>query len=141
MYWLSFQICKFCYVRYRSGMLVSLFPANIRKFPNNSKVLSSYDKCESSASYLGQVIQKKLLNTVLEGLSEFAHLINIDFFSDLIIVLQKLVASGDLDFRQKLCCIFTTFKVNAGEIFQHEFDSRMLLLFSGIVWSRRSFEH
>lgn len=63
----------------------------------------------------GQTIQKKLLNTVLEGLSQFAHLINIDFFSDLIIVLQKLVTSGDLDFRQKLCCIFTTFRVLSGQ--------------------------
>lgn len=35
-----------------------------------------------------------LLPSVLEGLAKFAHLINIEFFDDLIKVLNQLIASG-----------------------------------------------
>ena len=36
----------------------------------------------------------ELLSPVLRGLSKFAHLINIDFFSDINIALKRLINSG-----------------------------------------------
>ncbi|MGH0169526.1 UNVERIFIED_CONTAM: hypothetical protein FKN15_056966 [Acipenser sinensis] len=56
-----------------------------------------------------------LLPCVLEGLAKFAHLINVEFFDDLLIVLHKLVESGDLSYRESLHCIQTAFHVLSGQ--------------------------
>ncbi|KAJ8025806.1 Nucleolar complex protein 3-like [Holothuria leucospilota] len=52
-----------------------------------------------------------LLPSVLEGLAKFAHLINIEFFDDLIKVLNQLIASGVLEYRESLHCVLTAFKI------------------------------
>ncbi|XP_028651303.1 nucleolar complex protein 3 homolog [Erpetoichthys calabaricus] len=56
-----------------------------------------------------------LLPSVLEGLAKFAHLINLEFFDDLLVVLQNLVESGDLSYRENLHCIQTAFQVLSGQ--------------------------
>ncbi|XP_028414221.1 nucleolar complex protein 3 homolog [Dendronephthya gigantea] len=56
-----------------------------------------------------------LLAPVLAGLSKFTHLINIDFFGDLMIVLKNLVTSEDISSRNKLHCILTAFKILSGQ--------------------------
>lgn len=56
-----------------------------------------------------------LLPAVLEGLANFAHLINLDFFDDLLNVLQNLVQSGDLTLRERLHCIQTVFTILSGQ--------------------------
>ncbi|XP_014661540.1 PREDICTED: nucleolar complex protein 3 homolog [Priapulus caudatus] len=56
-----------------------------------------------------------LLSSVLEGLSKYAHLINVEFFDDLISVLHQLVESGDLNHRQMLHCIQTVFNILSGQ--------------------------
>ncbi|XP_074640489.1 nucleolar complex protein 3 homolog [Tubulanus polymorphus] len=56
-----------------------------------------------------------LLSTVLEGLAKFAHLINIEFFSDLFNVLNSLIESGDLTLKQMLHCIQTAFIILTGQ--------------------------
>uniref|UniRef100_A0A673BPK9 Nucleolar complex protein 3 homolog n=1 Tax=Sphaeramia orbicularis TaxID=375764 RepID=A0A673BPK9_9TELE len=48
-----------------------------------------------------------LLPAVLEGLANFAHLINLEFFDDLLNVLQNLIQSGDLTNQESLHCIQT----------------------------------
>ncbi|XP_058833454.1 nucleolar complex protein 3 homolog [Topomyia yanbarensis] len=59
--------------------------------------------------------KSKLLSVTLEGLSKFAHTINIDFFSDLIDVLDNLLVHGDLGYREQLHCIKTVFTILKGQ--------------------------
>ncbi|XP_038155661.1 nucleolar complex protein 3 homolog [Cyprinodon tularosa] len=56
-----------------------------------------------------------LLPAVLEGLANFAHLINLEFFDDLLKVLQNLIQSGDLTNRESLHCIQTVFTILSGQ--------------------------
>uniref|UniRef100_A0A3P9J3Y7 Nucleolar complex protein 3 homolog n=1 Tax=Oryzias latipes TaxID=8090 RepID=A0A3P9J3Y7_ORYLA len=56
-----------------------------------------------------------LLPAVLEGLANFAHLINMEFFDDLLNVLQTLIQSGDLTNRESLHCIQTVFTILSGQ--------------------------
>lgn len=56
-----------------------------------------------------------LLPSVLEGLAKFAHLINLEFFDDLLVVLNKLIESGDLNYRESLHCVQTAFNILSGQ--------------------------
>ncbi|XP_071317970.1 nucleolar complex protein 3 homolog [Trachinotus anak] len=56
-----------------------------------------------------------LLPAVLEGLANFAHLINLEFFDDLLNVLQNLIQSGVLTNRESLHCIQTVFTILSGQ--------------------------
>ncbi|RVE59217.1 hypothetical protein OJAV_G00186480 [Oryzias javanicus] len=56
-----------------------------------------------------------LLPVVLEGLANFAHLINMEFFDDLLNVLQNLIQSGDLTNRESLHCVQTVFTILSGQ--------------------------
>lgn len=58
---------------------------------------------------------KAILSPVLEGLSKFAHLINIEFFDDLISVLYGLIRDKQLDDHQCLHCLQTVFTILSGE--------------------------
>mgnify|MGYP002715485911 CR=1 FL=1 len=58
---------------------------------------------------------KALLSPVLEGLSKFAHLINFEFFDDLIGILHQLIKFGKLDDRQNLHSLQTIFTILSGE--------------------------
>merc|ERR1719433_1105197 len=46
--------------------------------------------------------KSKLMGSVLEGLSRFAHIINIEFFSDLVAVFKELLAGQGLSLRDSL---------------------------------------
>ncbi|KAK7051424.1 Nucleolar complex protein 3 [Halocaridina rubra] len=61
---------------------------------------------------------KKLNGIVLEGLAKFSHLVNIEFFSDLLNVLGELMESGSLGFRESLHCTQTVFTIlsDQGEV-------------------------
>lgn len=56
-----------------------------------------------------------LLPAVLEGLAKFAHLINVEFFDDLLIVLHSLISSDDLSYRESLHCILSAFQILSGQ--------------------------
>ncbi|XP_022355506.1 nucleolar complex protein 3 homolog [Enhydra lutris kenyoni] len=56
-----------------------------------------------------------LLPAVLEGLAKFAHLINVEFFDDLLVVLHTLIESGDLSYRESLHCVQTAFHILSGQ--------------------------
>ncbi|KAF9170605.1 hypothetical protein BGX21_011046 [Mortierella sp. AD011] len=66
-----------------------------------------------------------LLPAVLEGLAKFAHLINVDFFTDLIEVLKKIMVGGSdtqsfdsynpANRRTQLLCIVTAFQLLQGQ--------------------------
>ncbi|XP_076856806.1 nucleolar complex protein 3 homolog [Brachyhypopomus gauderio] len=59
--------------------------------------------------------KSKLLPSVLEGLAKFAHLINLEFFDDLLTVLHSLITSNDLSYRESLHCILTAFHILSGQ--------------------------
>ena len=56
-----------------------------------------------------------IMTPVLEGLGKFAHLINIDFFDDLIALLFRLVVCKRLSDIQMLFCLKTVFTILSGE--------------------------
>uniref|UniRef100_G3RDT8 Nucleolar complex protein 3 homolog n=1 Tax=Gorilla gorilla gorilla TaxID=9595 RepID=G3RDT8_GORGO len=56
-----------------------------------------------------------LLPAVLEGLAKFAHLINVEFFDDLLVVLHTLIESGDLSYQETLHCVQTAFHILSGQ--------------------------
>eukprot|EP00794_Sanderia_malayensis_P005157 gene5157-5807_t len=64
---------------------------------------------------LKQEKRTALLTPVLKGLSKFAHLINVDFFNDLMKSLKLLINSGELTLTQSLNCVLTTFKILSGQ--------------------------
>ncbi|XP_017849828.1 nucleolar complex protein 3 homolog isoform X1 [Drosophila busckii] len=59
----------------------------------------------------------RVLSAILEGLSEFAHVINLEFFADLIDVLNSILEeqAQDLGYREKLHCIQTIFVILSGQ--------------------------
>ncbi|XP_065369233.1 nucleolar complex protein 3 [Calliphora vicina] len=58
----------------------------------------------------------KVLSAILEGLAEFAHVINLDFFSDLIEVLNNILENQEeLGYREQLHCIKTIFVILSGQ--------------------------
>jgi len=59
--------------------------------------------------------KSQLMGAVLEGLSKFAHVINIEFFSDLVTVFQELLAGGTLSYRDTLLATGTVFKILSGQ--------------------------
>ncbi|XP_058058231.1 nucleolar complex protein 3 homolog [Anopheles bellator] len=56
----------------------------------------------------------RVLSVTLEGLSKFAHTISIDFFSDLIELLNTLLENAGLGYREQLHCIQTVFVILTG---------------------------
>ncbi|XP_064381917.1 nucleolar complex protein 3 homolog isoform X2 [Halichondria panicea] len=56
-----------------------------------------------------------LLRPVLRGLAKFAHLISVDFFSDLMSVLHSLAESGGLSNRECMQCVSTAFEILSGQ--------------------------
>merc|ERR1712106_131294 len=59
--------------------------------------------------------KSKLMGAVLEGLSRFAHIINIEFFSDLVAVFKELLSGGGLSLRDSLLAISTVFAILSGQ--------------------------
>ncbi|KAM7360569.1 nucleolar complex protein 3 [Cochliomyia hominivorax] len=58
----------------------------------------------------------KVLSAILEGLAEFAHVINLDFFADLIEVLNNILETQEeLGYREQLHCIKTIFVILSGQ--------------------------
>ncbi|GAB5578628.1 nucleolar complex protein 3 homolog isoform X2 [Prionailurus iriomotensis] len=45
----------------------------------------------------------------------FAHLINVEFFDDLLVVLHTLIESGDLSYQESLHCVQTAFHILSGQ--------------------------
>uniref|UniRef100_A0A8C3RR87 Nucleolar complex protein 3 homolog n=2 Tax=Chelydra serpentina TaxID=8475 RepID=A0A8C3RR87_CHESE len=64
---------------------------------------------------LKKVQKSPLLPAVLEGLAKFAHLINVEFFDDLLVVLHSLISSEDLSYRESLHCVLTAFHILSGQ--------------------------
>lgn len=56
-----------------------------------------------------------LLSPVLEGLAKFAHLINIEFFNDLMAAIQSLLNNENLTLRETLNCALTAIKILSGQ--------------------------
>jgi len=56
-----------------------------------------------------------LLGITLRGLARFSHLINIDFFGDLMNCLETVLKYEDLDTQDRLHCILTAMKVLSGQ--------------------------
>jgi nucleolar complex protein 3 len=59
--------------------------------------------------------KSNLMGSVLEGLSRFAHVINIEFFSDLVVVFKQLLSSGNLGLRDQLLTTSTVFAILSGQ--------------------------
>lgn len=57
----------------------------------------------------------RIMTPVLHGLSKFAHLLNVDFFDDLLTLLFRLVVSGRLSHLQSIHCLNTVFTILSGE--------------------------
>ncbi|GMT11832.1 hypothetical protein PFISCL1PPCAC_3129, partial [Pristionchus fissidentatus] len=56
-----------------------------------------------------------LLQPVLEGLSKFAHLLNVEFFSDMIKCMEELIDNHELSIMDTLNCVNTVFVILSGD--------------------------
>ncbi|XP_075222076.1 nucleolar complex protein 3 isoform X1 [Lycorma delicatula] len=56
----------------------------------------------------------KLLCNTLEGIAKFAHLINLEFYQDLVNILSRLMENSGLDLHQQLLCIQTVLTILSG---------------------------
>ncbi|GAB1605833.1 nucleolar complex protein 3 homolog [Argonauta hians] len=70
------------------------------------------------ATYL-RILKKnsnsELITVVLQGLTKFAHFVNIDFFEDLFNTLKTMIGSGNLTLLQTIQCTLTTFLILSGQ--------------------------
>ncbi|XP_052895157.1 nucleolar complex protein 3 homolog [Anopheles moucheti] len=57
----------------------------------------------------------KVLSVTLEGLSKFAHTMNIEFYADLVELLNNLLENVELGYREQLHCIQTVFIILSGQ--------------------------
>ena len=64
---------------------------------------------------LKQAPNSKVLSACLEGLAKFAHCINLEFYQDLVDVINGLMEEGNLGFREQLHCIQTVFTILSGQ--------------------------
>uniref|UniRef100_A0A3Q2DBI1 Nucleolar complex protein 3 homolog n=1 Tax=Cyprinodon variegatus TaxID=28743 RepID=A0A3Q2DBI1_CYPVA len=70
---------------------------------------------KKNLSRMQRKVNKAGVMTVILFPSSFAHLINLEFFDDLLKVLQNLIQSGDLTNRESLHCIQTVFTILSGQ--------------------------
>ncbi|GMR60154.1 hypothetical protein PMAYCL1PPCAC_30349, partial [Pristionchus mayeri] len=56
-----------------------------------------------------------LLQPVLEGLSKFAHLLNVEFFSDMIKCMEEIIDNKELSILDTLNCVNTVFIILSGD--------------------------
>ncbi|CAK9795003.1 Nucleolar complex protein 3 homolog [Anthophora plagiata] len=64
---------------------------------------------------LKQAPNSKILSICLEGLAKFAHCINLDFYQDLVTVIDKLMEGGNLSLKDQLHCIQCVFTILSGQ--------------------------
>ncbi|KMQ95945.1 nucleolar complex protein 3-like protein [Lasius niger] len=64
---------------------------------------------------LKQAPNSKVLSACLEGLAKFAHCINIDFYQDLVRVIDRLIEEDHLSLRQQLHCVQCIFTILSGQ--------------------------
>ncbi|BES99446.1 Nucleolar complex-associated protein [Nesidiocoris tenuis] len=56
-----------------------------------------------------------LLSETLQGLAKFAHCINVEFYHDLVTLLNRLMSDGQLKVREQLNCVLTVFRILSGQ--------------------------
>ncbi|XP_014278519.2 nucleolar complex protein 3 isoform X2 [Halyomorpha halys] len=56
-----------------------------------------------------------LLSAALQGLAKFAHCINIEFYQDIVTVLNRIMSDSDLKVKEQLNCVLTVFKILSGQ--------------------------
>jgi nucleolar complex protein 3 len=66
----------------------------------------------------------KLLSSVLKGLGRFAHLINVDFLTDLTNILENIASSQGVSAEDSLHCVLAAFKILSGQGEVLTFDPR-----------------
>ncbi|XP_065207103.1 nucleolar complex protein 3 [Planococcus citri] len=59
--------------------------------------------------------RSNLLSITLEGVAKFAHCINLEYYQDLVNVLDQLLTKGNLNIREQLYCIKTVFIILSGQ--------------------------
>ncbi|XP_028049441.1 nucleolar complex protein 3 homolog isoform X2 [Monomorium pharaonis] len=64
---------------------------------------------------LKQAPNSKVLSVCLEGLAKFAHCININFYQDLVSVIDRLIDEGNLGLREQLHCVQCIFTILSGQ--------------------------
>nr|XP_033339973.1 nucleolar complex protein 3 homolog [Megalopta genalis] len=64
---------------------------------------------------LKQTPNSKILSICLEGLAKFAHCINLEFYQDLVTVINKLMEETNLSLRDQLYCIQCVFTILSGQ--------------------------
>ncbi|XP_047114636.1 nucleolar complex protein 3 homolog isoform X1 [Schistocerca piceifrons] len=64
---------------------------------------------------LKQAPSSKLLSVTLEGLARFAHCINLEFYHDLVNVMDHMLENEPLGHREQLHCVETVFTILSGQ--------------------------
>lgn len=60
---------------------------------------------------LKQSPNSKILSVCLEGLAKFAHCINLDFYQDIVTVIDRLIEEDNLGLREQLHCVQCVFTI------------------------------
>lgn len=76
---------------------------------------------------------RKMLRVCLEGLTKFAHCINLEYYVDIVNVLNQLLNEDWLGYREQLHCIQTIFIMLSGQGEAINIDPTRLVLYIGFV--------
>lgn len=72
---------------------------------------------------------RKMLGVCLEGLTKFAHCINLEYYVDIVNVLNQLLNEDWLGYREQLHCIQTIFIMLSGQGEAINIDPTRLVLY------------
>lgn len=82
---------------------------------------------------------RKMLGVCLEGLTKFAHCINLEYYVDIVNVLNQLLNEDWLGYREQLHCIQTIFIMLSGQGEAINIDPTRLVLHIFCISSFKSF--
>jgi len=63
---------------------------------------------------LKRVTNSKNLEVVLEGVAKLGHLIGVEFYDDLLVLIKDILKRLDLNYKQRLHCVLSVFRLMSG---------------------------
>uniref|UniRef100_A0A1I8A8J8 NOC3-like protein n=1 Tax=Steinernema glaseri TaxID=37863 RepID=A0A1I8A8J8_9BILA len=121
---------KFQLAKERKSKSASKYKKQLQKLENDLKEAEASESMSTKLKYatdtmnhvfmtyfrvLKRMPTAALLDPVLEGLSKFAHLLNIEFFTDIISCLEDLIDQKHLRVTDAIHCVHTVFVILSGE--------------------------
>ncbi|TKR69401.1 hypothetical protein L596_021568 [Steinernema carpocapsae] len=121
---------RFALAKERKSKSANKYKKQLQKLENDLKEAEASESMSTKLKYatdtmnhvfmtyfrvLKRMPTASLLDPVLEGLSKFAHLLNVEFFTDIVVCLEDLIDQKHLRVTDSIHCVHTVFVILSGE--------------------------